>query len=133
MSRNNLQLYIHLVFATKYRDHLITDKVEIQLHQFLWNKFLELKLIPLVINGMQDHVHLLLKIPAIISISSVSKNLKAPSSRFLIEITQCDFFECSRGYTAFTVSKKDVNYISTYIKNQKEYHQKGTVDMELQD
>ncbi|WP_374002032.1 transposase [Nonlabens sp.] len=69
MSRNNLQLYIHLVFVTKYRDYLITDRFEKQLHQFLWNKSLELELTPLMINGMQDHIHLLLKITSTITMA----------------------------------------------------------------
>ena len=132
MSRNNLQLYVHLVFVTKYRDHLINDRVENQLHQFLWNKSVELNITPLMINGMQDHIHLLLKIPATITIASVVKNLKAPSSRYINEITKTDYFEWSRGYGAFTVSKKDVNLIAQYIKNQKDHHQKGTVNVDLE-
>jgi putative transposase len=132
MSRNNLQLYIHLVFVTKYRDYLITDRFEKQLHQFLWNKSLELELTPLMINEMQDHIHLLLKITSTITMASVVKNLKAPSSRFLNELTQSDFFEWSRGYGAFTVSKKDVSFIAEYIRNQKTHHDKGTVNPELE-
>ena len=132
MSRNNLQLYIHLVFVTKYRDYLITDRVESKLHQFLWNKSLELELTPLMINGMQDHVHLLIKIPSTITVAAVAKNLKAPSSRFLNELTKRNYFEWSRGYGAFTVSKKDVSFISEYIRNQKVHHSNGTVNSELE-
>ncbi|AGC77180.1 putative transposase [Nonlabens dokdonensis] len=132
MSRNNLQLYIHLFFVTKYRDYLITDRVESKLHQFLWNKSLELGLTPLMINGIQDHVHLLIKIPSTITVAAVVKKLKAPNSRFLNELTQSNYFEWSRGYEAFTVSKIDISFIAEYIRNQKMHHSNGTVNSELE-
>jgi putative transposase len=50
----------------------------------------------------------------------------------LNELTQSDFFEWSRGYGTFTVSKKDASFIAEYIRNQKTHHDKGTVNPELE-
>jgi REP element-mobilizing transposase RayT len=101
----------------------------------LWNKVEELKEQPLMINGMPDHVHLLLKMAATQNISKLVKDLKGSSSRFMnnaIE-NQGQSFEWSRGYGAFTVSKKDVDLIANYIKNQKTHHQKGNIDVAFED
>lgn len=126
MSRNNLQLYIHLVFVTKHRDYMIMERAESQLHSFLWKKAEELETIPLMINGMPDHVHLLIKIPATITISHITQQLKGSSSRFMNDVSgNQELFEWSRGYGAFTVSKKDVDMIANYIKNQKQHHKTG--------
>lgn len=51
MSRNNLQLYVYLVFVTKNRDFMILPKLENRLHTFLWSKAEELDLIPSLINA----------------------------------------------------------------------------------
>jgi len=134
MSRNNLQLYVHLVFVTKYRDFLIVDRCESQFHAFLWKKSEELKVIPLMINGMQDHVHILLKIPATLTVSFIVKQLKGTSSRFMNELSgNQGIFEWSRGYGAFTLSKKDVDMIANYIKNQKQHHKIGSLNFEFED
>jgi putative transposase len=133
MSRNNLQLYVHLVFVTKNRDFMILPKLEKPLHTFLWSKAEELEVIPLQINGMQDHLHVLLKITGTVTVSYISQQLKGTSSRFMNETTRNnEFFEWSRGYGAFTVSKKDVDLISNYIKNQKEHHQRGDLKIEFE-
>jgi REP element-mobilizing transposase RayT len=135
MSRNNLQLYYHLVFVTKYRERLIHEEIENMLYAFLWNKVEALNEQPLMINGMPDHVHLLLKMTATQNISKLVKDLKGSTSRFMNNAmeNQGQSFEWSRGYGAFTVSKKDVDMIANYIKNQKSHHQKGTIDVALED
>ncbi len=133
MSRNNLQLYIHLVFITKNRDFMIIKGLEAQLHTFLWEKAKELEVTPMMINGMPDHVHVLLKIPATITVSYIAQQLKGTSSRILNEISgNQELFEWSRGYGAFTVSKKDVNMITQYIKNQKEHHKTGDLKQDFE-
>lgn len=97
MSRNNLQLYVHLFFVTKNRDFMILPKLEKPLHTFLWSKAEELEVISLHINGMQDHLHILLKITGTVTISYISQQLKGTSSRFMNETTRNnDFFEWPR-------------------------------------
>jgi putative transposase len=49
MSRNNLQLYVHLVFVTKNRGFMILPKLEKCLHTCFWSKAEELELIPSLI------------------------------------------------------------------------------------
>jgi putative transposase len=82
---------------------------------------------------MQDHLQILLKITGTVTVSYISQQLKGTSSRFMNETTRNnEFFEWSRGYGAFTVSKKDVDLISNYIKNQKEHHQRGDLKIEFE-
>ncbi len=133
MSRNNLQLYLHLVFVTKHRDYMIMDRIESQLHSFLWKKAEELDTIPLMINGMPDHLHILLKIPAKVTVSYIAQLLKGSSSRFMNDLSgNQQLFEWSRGYGAFTISKKDVDMIANYIKNQKQHHKTGELKQEFE-
>lgn len=134
MSRNNLQIYIHFVFTTKYREPSINRTLEKQLHLYLWLKATELEVIPLMINGMDDHVHILLKFSSLLTVAQVVKLLKGTSSRLMNELTNNqNQFQWSRGYGAFSVSPRDVSMIADYIKNQKEHQIKGTTRPELED
>lgn len=101
------------------------------LYNFLWNKVEALNQIPLAINGMPDHVHVLLKMNAKDNIAKLVKDLKGSSSIFMKDMS--NQFKWSRGYGAFTVSKKDVDMIANYIKNQKSHHQKGSIDIDLEE
>jgi REP element-mobilizing transposase RayT len=71
MSRNNLQLYFHLVFVTKYRERLIHEEIENMLYAFFWNKMEALNEQPLMINGMPNNIHVLLKMAATQNISNL--------------------------------------------------------------
>jgi len=61
MSKSNLQIYLHIVFSTKNRRHSIYPEVEKALYPFIWKKIKELNCEPLAVNGMADHIHILLK------------------------------------------------------------------------
>jgi REP element-mobilizing transposase RayT len=110
------------------------DRTESQLHAHLWKKAEELDLIPLMINSMPDHVHILLKLSSTLSIAYIVQQLKGTSSRFMNEITgNNDLFEWSRGYGAFTVGKKDVDVVANYIKRQKEHHKNNSLIKDWED
>ena len=76
MSQNKLSLWVHLVWGVKKRKNLITDEVR----PILYNKILEVSDFKgygvVEINGMPDHVHLLLQLNPKYSISEIVKNLK---------------------------------------------------------
>jgi putative transposase len=128
MSKNNLQLYLHVVFSTKNRNPLISVGLEKSLYSFIWSVVVDNDCTPLMINGMPDHVHLLLKMDSKISLSDLMRLIKGKSSRFLsTHYKFLDGFEWQRGYAAFSVSSKDVDRVSVYIKNQKEHHREDSI------
>lgn len=131
MSRTYHKLYVHLIFVTKYRDHLITKELESHLYDFLKNKCDSLDLHVYEINGMPDHVHLLLGFLPTQSMSEISKLLKGSSAHYMNEMTgNRGIFTWKRGFAAFTVSKQDRYRVINYIKNQKEHHKKNTMDLD---
>jgi REP element-mobilizing transposase RayT len=133
MSRSHCELYVHLIFVTKHRDFLISKSLEDQLYKFLWKKAMEIDLAPLKINGMPDHIHLLIQYRPTDSISKICKDLKGSSSRFMNDISgNKEFFKWSRGYAALTVSAKSLPTINGYIQNQKAHHANGTFTAELE-
>lgn len=83
---------------------------------------------PYAIGGTDDHVHLLLAIPADVSISKAVNLLKSNSSKWMRE--QDHKFGWQRGYAAFSVSVSNLVAVTKYIDNQEELHTKRSFEQE---
>ena len=81
----------------------------------------ELKGKPIIINGMSDHVHLLILLPPNVSISDAMRFVKANSSRWVKERFGKKF-AWQKGFGAFSVSRSNVEAVSKYIKDQQQHH-----------
>jgi putative transposase len=127
MSYTNL-LY-HIVYATKERAPLITAVLRPKLHEYLGGTVRGLEGIPIEINGMADHVHLLVKLRPTISVSDFLSKLKSNSSGWAKRQTKGRFAWQSR-YGAFTVSESQVERVRLYIRNQEKHHHKMTFEEE---
>ncbi len=121
MSYTNL-LY-HIVYGTKGRLPLITDELKPRLHEYLGGTVRGLGGIAFEINGMNDHVHLLVKIPPTVAVSDFLRDLKSNSSKKAKELIN-DKFGWQRRFGAFTVSESQFDVILNYIRNQAEHHEK---------
>jgi putative transposase len=75
------------------------------------------------INGMPDHVHLLMILPPKIALSDALREIKANSSKWLhASKPGLGSFAWQDGYAAFTVSKSAVEPVREYIRDQKLHH-----------
>jgi len=121
MSYTNL-LY-HIVFGTKGRLPLITPDVRPRFHQYLGGTVRGLGGTALEINGIEDHVHLLVKLKPTIPLSDFVRDLKSNSSSWAKE-NGIGQFAWQRRYGAFTVSESQIAIVRRYIRNQEEHHKK---------
>jgi len=122
------QLYLHLVWATWDRLPLITETVESRLYAAIAEKCRKLKCVPLAIGGIDDHIHLLVRLHTTVAIATLVKEVKGSSSHLVThEITPGEFFKWQGSYGAFTLWKEEVPKVEAYIKRQKEHHTAGTV------
>ena len=128
MSYTNL-LY-HVVYAAKERAPLITNTLKPRLHEYLGGIVNGLGCIPIEINGVSDHVHLLVKLRPTISVSDFLSKLKANSSGWAKRQTKGRFAWQAR-YGAFTVSESQVDNVTAYIRNQEKHHQKFSFEEEF--
>ena len=123
MRRNKLRLYLHLVWATWDRLPLITPEIERPLYRCLQKEAQDKDCTVLALNGVADHVHLVVSFPTTITIAELVKQVKGVSSRFVNDqLSPGTKFKWQGFYSAFTVSRWDVNRIVTYVKRQKEHH-----------
>jgi len=118
-------LYIHLIFSTKNRANWISRDVQEPFHTHLGFNLKEVGCVPVIINSVADHVHVLFELSRTIAISDVVQQIKAKSSQWMKKQDQTlEGFAWQKGYGAFTVSMSQVETVSQYIMNQEEHHRR---------
>jgi putative transposase len=85
MPHTSANVLVHLIFSTKQRSPLITAEIKDSLFAYMGGIIRELQGAALIVNGMSDHVHLLVRIPPIVGIAEMTRILKANSSRWVHE------------------------------------------------
>jgi putative transposase len=83
----------------------------------------------LAIGGTDNHVHILLALPANRNLADVMRDIKANSSRHMREVGMR--FAWQDGYAGISVSPSQVSAAKRYIANQKEHHGKRGFEEEL--
>jgi REP element-mobilizing transposase RayT len=129
MSHTNL-LY-HIVFGTKGRYPFITNELKPRLHEYLGGTVRGLGGTAFEINGINDHVHLLVRLTSSHRLDYFSRDLKANSSKWARVLTNGNF-GWQRRYGAFTVSESQFPIVQNYIRNQEKHHAKFDFKQEFE-
>ena len=124
------QVYGHIVFSTKNREPLIHGNIEKRLYEYIGGIIRDLKATPILINGMPDHVHLLIASSKHVSDIDFIRQVKSSSSKWMSEQGEKDF-RWQAGYGWFGVSAKDLSIAKQYVAGQKEHHRKLTFQDEF--
>jgi len=121
------QLFYHVIWTTKQRRPLITSSVEPIIHGFLRRKAVDLGATVFALNGMADHVHLVVAIPPKISVSKFVGQVKAVASTKFNKLSSNELpFFWQKEYGVFSFDRKRLpNYVA-YVRRQKEHHVQGT-------
>ena len=125
-------LLVHIVFSTKHREPLIQEPLRGRLYEYIGGIVRKDGGTQLEIGGMPDHVHILARIKADISVSEALRSIKAGSSKWVHDaFREHRRFAWQKGYAAFSVSESQVPVIRRYIRNQEQHHAKSTFKAEL--
>ena len=131
MSDSYPKLHLHLVWATKERTPCLLPHWEDGLYDAIRAKCEELKCRPVAVGGISDHVHVLLRMNASISVSEIARQVKGGSSHFINQKFRPPYrFLWQGGYGAFTVSPGHVGAVKAYVQNQKIHHLTGQLRAE---
>jgi putative transposase len=126
-------VYIHLVFSTKERRPFLRDPdMREELHAYIGGISKTLDCAPIIVGGMEDHVHLLARFGRTITQAEWVKELKRVSNLCLKERDRkyADF-QSQRGYADSSVSPSNLEQVKKYIANQEEHHRKLSFQDEL--
>jgi putative transposase len=132
MSHTTTNLLVHFIFGTRNRAPLINAEVEKDLHAYMGGIVRQIGGVAMSINGMADHIHLLIRMPPTHSVSDVARLIKTNSSRWVHERwPQYKEFAWQTGYGAFSVSESGVDAVQGYIARQQQHHAKRSFQNEF--
>jgi putative transposase len=124
--------YFHCVFSTKGRARLITPSLQERLWPFLGGIARQNRMTPVIIGGMEDHMHLLLSLPPTMAIAKAMQLIKGGSSKWTHEnFPERRLFAWQEKYGAFSVSVSQLETTIQYIKDQKEHHRERSFQEEF--
>ena len=127
MANTYTSLHYHLIFSTKNREHWIRPDIEQRIWEYLGGIARQNGMKALQIGGIEDHVHVVLAIPAPLALSKGLQLLKGASSKWIREtFPDLTTFQWQDGYGAFTVSKSHLPEVVDYVAQQREHHKHQT-------
>ena len=122
----------HCVFATKGREPWLTPDIRERLWPYLGGIARENGMKTLAIGGVADHVHMLLSLPATMSVAKAMQLLKGNSSKWIHErFPKLRGFAWQEGYAAFSIGVSGIEGTRAYIRNQEEHHRTRTYREEV--
>ena len=135
MPQSLAKIIVHTVFSTKDRRPFLRDRVSREeLHRYLGGILANRDCQPLVIGGMEDHVHILSTLARTWQPAEMVKEVKRSSSLWLkTKGPEWHDFAWQSGYGMFSVGHLQVEAVRKYIAGQEEHHRKVSFQDEFRD
>jgi putative transposase len=133
MRRSKIGVFVHLVWATWDRLPLLTSTTQGPVYRAIGAKCEELGAEIVALGGVEDHVHLLVRLPASVSVAELVRHIKGASSHLLTQkvlATTDGVFKWQGAYGAFSVSPHQLREVADYITQQQEHHALGSLKAE---
>lgn len=117
MANTYTQIHIQVVFTVQNRDCIIQNSWKEELYKYISGVIQNHKHKVLAINGMPDHLHILIGMRPTQSLSDLMQDVKGSSSKW---INQKRFtkgkFSWQEGFGAFSYGKSQITQVIDYIK-----------------
>ncbi|AOW08808.1 IS200/IS605 family transposase [Flavobacterium gilvum] len=134
MANTYTQIYIHIVFAVKGRQNLVSKNWKDELYKYITGIITNEGQKLIAINGMHDHIHILVGLKPNKALSDLVRDIKSNSSKFINEKRWINGkFEWQTGFGAFSYNHSQLTNVINYIQNQEEHHKKKTFKEEYID
>ena len=126
MAQSLAKILVHIVFSTKERRPFLRDKsLREELHRYLGGILANLDCQPIIVGGVQDHVHLLCALSRTHTPAEIVKELKRGSSLWLkTQSSELWDFAWQNGYGMFSIGFSQIESVRAYIARQDEHHRK---------
>ena len=128
MRHNKVEVPLHLVWTSFERMPLVTPDIERSVYRCIEDEARKLKCDVLALNGMPDHVHLVVLFPTTIAIAKLMQQVKGVSTAFVRDQLGPErFFRWNEGYGVFAFSRSHRERVIAYVENQKRHHAENTL------
>ena len=125
MANTYTQCYVHLVFAVKNRDALITKHWKDVLEMYITGIIQNHRHKMLAIAAMPDHIHALFGYNVNQLIPDLVEEIKTSTNSWIKVKRLSKFkFDWQKGYGAFTHSRSQIDTVVKYILSQEKHHKR---------
>jgi REP element-mobilizing transposase RayT len=133
MSQSLAKILVHSVFSTKDRRPYLRDQaLREELHCYLGGILSNLDCQPIIVGGVEDHVHLLCALSRTHTAAEMVKEVKRGSSLWIkTKSAALEDFKWQSGYGVFSIGFSQIPDVRQYILNQAEHHQHLTFQDEF--
>ncbi len=134
MANTYSRIYYHVVFAVRGRRNLISKQWQQELYKYITGIVTQKNHKLMQINGMPDHIHILIGSHPNCKLSDLVRDIKSNSTKWINEMGFVKGkFSWQTGFGAFTVGHPEVHIVINYIKNQEQHHLRRTFRKEYLD
>ena len=134
MANTYTQIHLHLIFAVQNRRSLIQNSWKYRLYEYITGIVQQNTHKMIIINGMPDHLHVVIGMRPIQSLSDLMQDIKGNSSKWINDNKlAARKFTWQEGYGAFSYNKSQLPKLIEYVRNQEEHHKKMSFQEEYED
>ena|ERR1700690_2374272 len=133
MPQSLAKILVHTVFSTKERRPFLHDKsLREEMHHYIGGILNHLECQPIIVGGVEDHVHFLCALSRTCEAAKMVKEVKRGSSLWLkTKSPDLHDFAWQNGYGIFSIGFSQIETVRDYIAGQEEHHRKITFQDEL--
>jgi REP element-mobilizing transposase RayT len=135
MAQSLAKILVHTVFSTKERRPFLRDQaLRDQLHRYMGGILVHLQCQPVIIGGVEDHVHFLCALSRTSAAAAMVKEVKRGSSLWIKTIAPgLHDFAWQNGYGIFSIGFSQVEAVRKYIAGQQGHHGKVSFQDEFRE
>jgi len=123
MGQSLSNLLVHIIFSTKHCHPYLKKDHQSRLHPYLAEIVRDLRCQCYRVGGVEDHVHLAVRLKSTLDLAKLIEKLKCESSKWIKPLSpELSSFSWQRGYGAFSISPHYRKRLIEYIDNQEEHH-----------
>jgi len=123
-------LWVHIIWSTKNREPLLTPALKYEVYDVIKTIASDHEIYLDCINGIEDHVHLLIRLRTDQSVAETVKTIKGNSWEHFKDIPE-KYVTWQDGFAAFSVSPDNLKRVRSYIYNQVKHHKEKSFSDEL--
>ena len=136
MPQSLAKVMVHIVYSTKNREPWLKD-AKMCSELCAYNAAIlrdDVDSPAVLINGVDDHIHVLCQLSRKFAIMDVIKNAKTETSKWIKkQAASYEDFQWQAGYGMFSVSESNVAQVKQYIANQEDHHKRMSFQDEFRE
>jgi putative transposase len=132
MPQSYSSLWVHLIWSTKNREPILAPLLKREVYKVINEIANDYEIYLDCINGVEDHVHLLVRMRTDQSVADIVKTIKGNSWEKFKDDPN-NYVTWQDGFAAFNVSPDNLKRVRGYIYNQEKHHHHQSFSDELKE